>query len=149
MGGGMGMMGGMGGMGGMGMEGGMGMGMGGMGKGFMGAKGAMGGAKGAGKGGKDGSKGGKSKHPRGSQLPRERLTAEKFSGEVIEWKGKYGYIMPAEPIEHPDAKKRPDGKVWVSISDCPNGAELAVGTPVAFHVYSDTSGTLGAEEVDA
>merc|ERR1719215_2363927 len=128
----------------------MGMGgMGGMGKGFMGA---MGGAKGAGKGGKDGkdgSKGGKSKRPRGAELPRERLTADKFSGEVIEWRGKFGYIMPAEPIEHPDAKKRPDGKIWVSISDCPNQAELAVGAPVAFHVYTDSSGTLGAEEVDA
>merc|ERR1711870_181145 len=102
----------------------------------------MGGAKGKGKDGKGMGKGfgKKRRNPYGPDLERERLTADKFSGEVIEWKGKYGYIMPAEPIEHPDAKKRPDGKVWVSISDCPNGAELAVGTPVAFHVYSDTSG---------
>merc|ERR1712217_229915 len=106
------------------------MAMGGMGKGAMGAMGAMGakGGKDGAKGGKDGKKGGKDKRPRGAQLPRERLTAEKFSGEVSEWKGKYGYIMPAEPIEHPNAKKRQDGAVWVSISDCPNGAELAVGT---------------------
>merc|ERR1712194_294012 len=99
-------------MGGMGM-GGMGIGMGGMGKGSMGGKGGK-----DGKEGKDGAKGGKSKHPRGDKLPRERLTADKFSGEIIEWRGKFGYIMPLEPIEHPDAKKRPDGKVWVSISDC-------------------------------
>merc|ERR1712039_352576 len=121
------------------------------GKGAMGAKGAMGGmggAKGFGKGGKDAAKGGKSKRPAGADLPRERLTADKFSGEVVEWKGKFGYIMPAEPIEHENAKKK-DGKIWISIRDCPNGEELAVGTQVAFHIYSDTSGTLGAEEVDA
>merc|ERR1712039_916299 len=89
------------------------MGKGAMGMGAMG-KGAMGAAKGFGKGGKDAAKGGKSKRPAGPELARERLTADKFSGEVVEWKGKFGYIMPAEPIEHPDAKKK-DGKIWISI----------------------------------
>merc|ERR1712039_505098 len=115
-------------MGGMGMMSGWGMGaMGGgaMAGGYgMGGIGAMG-AKGAPKGGKDASKGGKGKRAPGHTLERERLTADKFCGEVLEWKGKFGYIMPAEPIDHPAAQKR-EGKVWVSISDCPNGAELAV-----------------------
>merc|ERR1712137_711325 len=131
-----------GGMGGSwGMDGKGAMGMGAMGKGCMGAKGAA-------KGGKDASKGGKGKRAPGHTLERERLTADKFCGEVLEWKGKFGYIMPAEPVDHPAAQKR-EGKIWVSISDCPNGAELAPGAQVTFHIYTDKTGSLGAEEVEA
>merc|ERR1712232_1314103 len=89
--------------------------------------------------------GGKGKRQPGHLLERERLTADKFSGEVVAWKGKFGYIQPAEPIDHPNAAKS-EGKIWVSISDCPDQAELAVGTQVAFHVYTDKTGVLGAEE---
>merc|ERR1712113_238919 len=105
--------------------------------------------KAAGKGAFDSKGKGKAKAPRGAELPRERLTAEKFSGEVVEWKGKFGYIMPSEPVEHPAAAKR-DGKVWVSMKDieATGQTELAVGSVVSFHIYSDTSGTLGAEEVE-
>merc|ERR1712187_724731 len=83
-----------------------------------------------GKGGKGKGKG-KPRSPSGADLPRERLTAEKFSGEVVEWKGKFGYIMPSEPVEHPDAQKR-DGKLWVSMKDieATGQTELAVGSVV-------------------
>merc|ERR1712083_901402 len=96
-----------------------------------------------------GAKGkGKAKGPRGAELPRERLTAEKFSGEVVDWKGKFGYIMPSEPIEHEAAAKK-GGKIWASIADIESGAtELAVGQEVSFHVYLDDSGILGAEEIE-
>merc|ERR1712066_398577 len=80
---------------------------------------------------------GKSKAPRGAELPRERLTAEPFSGEVVEWKGKFGYIMPAEEIEHENAQKH-GGKLWVSMNDIASGeTELPVGAIVTFHIYSD------------
>lgn len=102
--------------------------------------------------GKDKDKGkgkGKPRSPSGADLPRERLTAEKFAGEVVEWKGKFGYIMPSEPVEHPDAQKK-GGKLWVSQNDIEGGAtELEAGTAVTFHIYTDSSGTLGAEEVEA
>merc|ERR1712151_600161 len=105
-------------------------------------------AKGKGKGkdfGKAGGKG-KSKRASGPELERERLTAEKFSGEVVEWRGKFGYIMPSEPIEHEAAEKK-GGKVWASMADIESGAtELAIGQQVSFHVYLDDSGILGAEE---
>merc|ERR1712087_758165 len=122
-------------------------GAGGKGKAWASPYGSWDAGKGKGKGfGK--SMGKKPRGPSGPDLERERLTAEKFSGEVIEWKGKFGYIQPSEEIEHPDAQKH-GGKLWFSIKDCPDQAELAVGTAVAFHVYSDSSGTLGAEEIDA
>merc|ERR1711920_613258 len=100
--------------------------------------------------GKDKGKGkGKPRSPSGADLPRERLTAEKFAGEVVEWKGKFGYIMPSEPVEHPDAQKK-GGKLWVSQNDIEGGAtELEAGTAVTFHIYTDSSGALGAEEVEA
>merc|ERR1712217_194809 len=95
--------------------------------------------------GKDKSK---SNRKRGPELERERRTAEKFAGEVVEWRGKFGYIQPSEPIEHELAEKH-GGKLWVSMNDISSGeTELAVGALVSFHVYSDTSNTLGCEEVD-
>lgn len=100
--------------------------------------------KGKGKGKDKGKRG-----PSGADLPRERLTAEKFTGEVVDWKGKWGNIMPTEPVDHPDAAKK-GGKLWVSVNDIEGGGtELIVGSTVSFHIYTDSSGTLGAEEVEA
>merc|ERR1712066_913984 len=107
------------------------------------------GGKASGKG-KDKGKGkGKDREPKrasGADLERERLTAEKFTGEVVSFKGKFGYIQPDEEVDHPDAKKK-DGKIWVSVNDI-EGDELTVGQTVSFHIYTDASGTLGAEEVE-
>merc|ERR1712217_610450 len=87
---------------------------------------------------------GKSKGPRkpsGADLERERLTAEKFAGEVVSWKGKFGYIQPTEPVEHPDAAKK-NGQLWASMNDIESGAM------VKFHIYTDASGILGADEIE-
>merc|ERR1712113_160596 len=111
----------------------------------MGAKGAA--SKGSPKGdskGKGKGKGKKDKGPRrpsGAELERERLTAEKFTGEVVSFRGKFGYIQPDEEVDHPDAKKK-DGKIWVSVNDI-DGDELTVGQNVSFHIYTDASGILG------
>jgi len=103
-----------------------------------------GGMKGKGKGkGKDK---GKSKNKgQGHTLPRERITETPVIGEVLEWKGKYGWVQPSEPIEHEKAAKR-EGKIFVSQADLSGVTELTPGKLVQFHVFSDPSG-LGAEEV--
>eukprot|EP00933_Yihiella_yeosuensis_P015383 TRINITY_DN1342_c2_g1_i2.p2 TRINITY_DN1342_c2_g1~~TRINITY_DN1342_c2_g1_i2.p2 ORF type:complete len:170 (+),score=54.25 TRINITY_DN1342_c2_g1_i2:60-569(+) len=113
----------------------MGKGMGMMGKGM----GMMGkGMKGKGKG--------KDRGPSGPNLARTRITTEPVTGEVKEWKGKYGWITPTVPIDHPEAAKR-SGSIYVSMTDLQGGlTQLTQGSLCQFHVFTDASG-LGAEEV--
>mmetsp|Transcript_15874 Transcript_15874/g.37726 ORF Transcript_15874/g.37726 Transcript_15874/m.37726 type:complete len:120 (+) Transcript_15874:2-361(+) len=116
--------------------------MGGMGG--KGAKGAMmmmaalmKGMKGKGKG--------KSNRGKGHKLPRERISEATMIGEVLEWKGKYGWIKPQEPITHEKASRH-GGKIFVSQEDLVGVTELSAGRLCQFHLFSDASG-LGAEEV--
>jgi len=97
--------------------------------------------------GKAGDKGkGKGKNAgKGHLLPRTRVSAEKFTGTVSAWKGKYGWITPAEEISHEKAGNHKGG-VFVSKDDLIDAEELAVGATVEFHIWEDSSG-LGAEEV--
>eukprot|EP00440_Ansanella_granifera_P054815 gb/GFBE01059424.1/.p1 GENE.gb/GFBE01059424.1/~~gb/GFBE01059424.1/.p1 ORF type:complete len:121 (+),score=36.98 gb/GFBE01059424.1/:1-363(+) len=116
----------------------MGKGMGMMGKGM----GMMG--KGMGKG-KDGKGKGK-RGPSGPSLDRTRITTEPVTGEVADWKGKYGFITPTVPVDHPMAAKH-KGNIYVSMTDLQGGLQaLTVGSLAQFHIFSDASG-LGAEEV--
>jgi len=87
---------------------------------------------------------GKSASP-GHTLPRTRISAEKFTGTVFDWKGKYGWIQPAEEIEHEKAKLR-GGRLFASIDDIMGAQSLDVGAEVEFHICEDEAG-LGAEEV--
>jgi len=96
------------------------------------------GAKGKGKG-KDGHKG------KGHLLARTRISADKFLGTVITWKGKYGWIQPAEEIPHEKAAKN-KGSLFVSMDDVMHVTELTPGATVEFHIWEDSTG-LGAEEV--
>mmetsp|Transcript_77124 Transcript_77124/g.193974 ORF Transcript_77124/g.193974 Transcript_77124/m.193974 type:complete len:293 (+) Transcript_77124:85-963(+) len=84
---------------------------------------------------------------KGHLLPRNRITAEKFTGTVTDWKGKYGWIQPAEEIQHEKAAKH-QGRLFVSKDDIEGGEELTPGTAVEFHIWEDSTG-LGAEEVVA
>eukprot|EP00448_Togula_jolla_P002515 CAMPEP_0170605190 /NCGR_PEP_ID=MMETSP0224-20130122/19845_1 /TAXON_ID=285029 /ORGANISM="Togula jolla, Strain CCCM 725" /LENGTH=145 /DNA_ID=CAMNT_0010930185 /DNA_START=68 /DNA_END=505 /DNA_ORIENTATION=- len=95
--------------------------------------------------GKGKGKGKGKRGPSGPNLPRQRVTELPMTGEVVEWKGKYGWIQPSEPIEHPMAQNR-EGRLYVSMSDLQGLTELQPGALVQFHVFSDPSG-LGAEEV--
>lgn len=79
-----------------------------------------------------------------ADLPRTRVTDVSVSGEVVEWKGKFGWVKATTDIEHEHAAKR-DGKLYVNAKDLIGGEELTVGQAVEFHVYEDSSG-LGAEE---
>jgi len=96
--------------------------------------------------GKDKGKGkGKRKGPTGPNQPRARITKAPVTGEVLEWKGKYGWVQPTTPIEH-EMAQRHGGRIYVSMSDLQNGlTELTPGTICQFHVFSDASG-LGCEE---
>jgi len=82
----------------------------------------------------------------GPGLPRERVAEGFLSGEVVEWKGSFGWIKPAEQLDHPAAERR-GGKVYVHVQDLAGEAsELQVGAQVQFLLYCDHSG-LGAEQV--
>jgi len=89
---------------------------------------------------------GQSKNAGGHTLPKTRITAEKFTGTVKAWKGKYGWIEPAEEVKHEKASKN-QGSLFVSMSDLESGVqELTVGATVEFHISEDAMG-LNAEEV--
>mmetsp|Transcript_16122 Transcript_16122/g.34844 ORF Transcript_16122/g.34844 Transcript_16122/m.34844 type:complete len:504 (+) Transcript_16122:99-1610(+) len=101
--------------------------------------------KGQGKGkGKDANGKKKKRKPSGPDLPRERVTQEKVSGTVTEWKGKFGWVKPLTPLDHPLSKKH-KGRLYLHVQDLEYADAVAPGTTVWFHVFFDASG-LGAEE---
>jgi len=87
---------------------------------------------------------GKGKKGNGHKLPRTRITSEPVTGEVLEWKGKFGWIQPTIAIDHEKAAKH-EGKVFVSMGDVLGATELTPGTLCQFHVFVDPAG-MGAEE---
>ncbi|CAK0797037.1 unnamed protein product [Prorocentrum cordatum] len=87
-----------------------------------------------------------SRKPEGHTLPRTRLSAEKLTGLVTQWKGKYGWIKPGGVIEHEKAKLK-NGNLFCTMNDIMDGSGvLHPGAPCEFHLYEDETG-LGAEEV--
>jgi hypothetical protein len=77
--------------------------------------------------------------------PRERLTIVPTTGELLDWKGSFGWIKPHEPVDHPQAVKR-NGNLYVAKKDMQGETgPLHVGQLLQFHVFVDNSG-LGAEE---
>lgn len=74
-----------------------------------------------------------------------RISAEKFAGTVVGWKGKYGWIKPLEEIDHEKAALR-GGKLFAGLVDIIGATELEDGADVEFHIFEDDSG-LGAEEI--
>mmetsp|Transcript_74198 Transcript_74198/g.159021 ORF Transcript_74198/g.159021 Transcript_74198/m.159021 type:complete len:341 (-) Transcript_74198:103-1125(-) len=81
----------------------------------------------------------------GAEMPRERVSEETATGEVVEWKDNYGWVKPHAEINHPAASQR-EGKVYVNKKDLSGVESLTVGQAVKFYVYEDPSG-LGGEEV--
>mmetsp|Transcript_421 Transcript_421/g.832 ORF Transcript_421/g.832 Transcript_421/m.832 type:complete len:303 (+) Transcript_421:124-1032(+) len=76
--------------------------------------------------------------PGGSRRPAVR---GRICGSIVEWKGRFGWIMPDNPIDHPEARMK-GGKIYLSQDDV---AEVisGVGAHVSFYVYADGTG-LGA-----
>jgi len=84
--------------------------------------------------------------PSGPYLERTRLTDSLVTGEVLEWKGKFGWIKPHKPVDHPKASIH-RGKLYVHKVDLEYWVSaLTPGSVCRFHVYSDAN-SLGAEEV--
>jgi len=73
------------------------------------------------------------------------LSVEKFMGTVHSWKGKYGWIVPSETIDHEKAAKN-NGRLFVGTEDLIDATELVAEQVVEFHIWEDSSG-LGADEV--
>merc|ERR1719401_558936 len=75
---------------------------------------------------------------------RENLTKKRITGILAEWKGKFGWIKPDEPIKHP-AASRHKGCLYVGQEDVEADIQ-ALKTPVSFFAYFDGTG-LGAAQV--
>jgi len=76
--------------------------------------------------------------------PRERLTEVPTTGELLDWKGTFGWIKPHDPVDHPQAVKR-NGNIYLSKKDLQGETSPTLGQLLQFHVFVDNSG-LGAEE---
>jgi len=99
---------------------------------------------GAQQGGKGNGKSAKGKGKKGGKSPREVLHDEPLLGEIIEWKGKYGWITPHDTIDHPLAGKH-RGDLIVFQEDVEEEIE-GVGTTVQFMLFGDAR-SLGAQNV--
>lgn len=84
----------------------------------------------------------------GAELERERVTDGPTEGEVVDWKGAYGWVTASAPIDHEAAALR-GGRVYVHKTDLLGDVEALVpGTKVKFSLYVDASG-LGGDDVTA
>lgn len=81
----------------------------------------------------------------GASLARTTISKALSYGTVADWKGKFGWIEPSEPISHPAAGKH-GGKIYVNVQDLEGAGELCPGGMVQFIIFSDASG-LGAAKV--
>lgn len=75
---------------------------------------------------------------------RTLVMTKRLVGTVIDWRGKFGWIQPAEPLDHPGTL-RSGGKVFLSNADLLEGI-CGVGSHVSFFMYSDANG-VGAMNV--
>jgi len=73
--------------------------------------------------------------------PRTKVFPHRVSGCISEWKGKFGWIEPDQPINHPEARKK-GGRIYLGVEDVEDEIE-GIGSQVSFFVYADGSG-LGA-----
>jgi len=115
--------------------------------------GCMGGKYGSGGKGPKGGRAGREEESsfspeRRPQSGRSRVTKVAITGEIVEWRGRYGWLKSHATIQHAASKKH-GGKIFVSKSEFadPN-LHLEEGTVLQFHVYEYQNG-LGAEEVQA
>jgi len=73
--------------------------------------------------------------------PRTKVGTTRVTGKIAEWKGKFGWIQPDSPVNHPSAAMH-KGQIYLSQMDVE--AEISgIGAHVSFLLYADSSG-LGA-----
>lgn len=80
----------------------------------------------------------------GGPKAREPVSDVPILGQVLAWRGKYGWIKPSFPVDHPSKAK---GNMCLQISDWQSGSEQPpkAGQIVQLTLDSDQSG-LGAEK---
>jgi hypothetical protein len=66
------------------------------------------------------------------------------TGILHETKGHYGWILPSDKIDHPEARKHRGG-IYLDTRDIRPGTPLVKGDEVAFYLYADAHG-IGAED---
>jgi len=81
--------------------------------------------------------------PSGPDLPREVVSTETLTGEVMHFNKKMGWIKPSTSIEEAEKK---GGKIYCHIQDVLGAEPLQKGQTVQFTLYKDSSG-LGAQEI--
>jgi len=75
---------------------------------------------------------------------KNKVLKKRISGKVTEWKGRFGWVQPNQPVDHPMAQKN-KGRIYLAQED----VELdisGVGALVNFFLYADGKG-LGAKNV--
>merc|ERR1712217_200625 len=79
------------------------------------------------------------------KLPRRFLNQTTVDGDVFEWMGDSGWILPREVVNHPTAREQ-GGYVYVHIVDVINSEPLQPGRAVQYRTFSDAR-CVGAAEV--
>lgn len=72
---------------------------------------------------------------------RSRVSGDLLKGTVKSWRGGFGFVTPAKPVDHPLFT----GSVFLHSKDVAEPEALAQGKKVSFYLYRDPQG-LGAEE---
>lgn len=75
-----------------------------------------------------------------------RVPGGRLTGEIVEWKSRFGWIVPDTAIDHPEAYKH-QWRVYANARDVSSGTDLYIGARVSFLPYADGNG-IGAEDVN-
>merc|ERR1711972_602948 len=75
-------------------------------------------------------------------MTRKPVSSEEVLGTMESWKGMFGWIRPAEPVEG----TRADGLIYASVSDVKDMRCMLENAAVRFNVYTDEKG-IGAQNV--
>merc|ERR1712048_941089 len=78
----------------------------------------------------------------GPKLAKERVTTDAVTGEVVSFKGKFGWIKLTEEVDEVEEDK----DLYCAKEDVAEGTSLEPGTAILCHVYKDSKG-FGVEDV--
>lgn len=78
-------------------------------------------------------------------VKRRRLGDDLHVGQVVSWKGPFGWIQPLQEIAHEKSAKN-EGRIFLRAADLLVEGKPRLGQPVEFVLYEDPTG-LGAEDV--
>eukprot|EP00406_Dinophysis_acuminata_P047786 CAMPEP_0179304202 /NCGR_PEP_ID=MMETSP0797-20121207/48974_1 /TAXON_ID=47934 /ORGANISM="Dinophysis acuminata, Strain DAEP01" /LENGTH=479 /DNA_ID=CAMNT_0021013787 /DNA_START=73 /DNA_END=1509 /DNA_ORIENTATION=- len=78
---------------------------------------------------------------------RKLISDKRVMGCVNEWSNNFGWIVPLQKIDHPQARKS-QGRIYLHMNDVRNSKPLTPGTHVDFFLYCDMRG-LGAGDCRA